>query len=272
MATQLSRAWWKAYSIVAPIRQSKALLSTEEPIAGLATARLSIVGLDNGAQPVSDHTGRWWVSLNGEIYNHASLRQEALGNDAPPQNDSDTAVIAACSFLPIARVVERLRGMFGLAIYDAQTHQMAAATEWASSHSTGPKTKRAIFSGPLSCARGHPFARLIRWPFSSCSALVRPRSALHLAGRPQAPARNGSAAKGNTRSIEPYWQYPSKSRCWRFSHSLAKITAWRWSQPLASVSRRMFRSARFSPAGSTRPQSAIWPPRTARYSLFFDRH
>ena len=77
------------------------------------------------SQPVADETGRWWVSLNGEIYNHASLRREAAGNSYPPPNDSDTAVIAALlSFLPIERVIERLRGMFALAIYDSQTHQI----------------------------------------------------------------------------------------------------------------------------------------------------
>ena len=105
--------------------QQKIFHQNKHPIAGLGTARLSIIGLENGAQPVSDASGRWWVSLNGEIYNHASLRREAIGNGALPQNDSDTAVIAALlSFLPINRVVERLRGMFGLAIYDSLAHQI----------------------------------------------------------------------------------------------------------------------------------------------------
>ena len=106
-------------------QESKVFHQGERPVAGLATARLSIVGLDNGGQPVSDPTGRWWVSLNGEIYNHQTLRREAIGNDVHPENDSDTAVIAALlSFLPIERVLDRLRGMFGLAIYDKETHRI----------------------------------------------------------------------------------------------------------------------------------------------------
>ena len=105
--------------------KEKIFYRNEQPIAGLATARLSIIGVENGDQPISSQCRRWWVSLNGEIYNHASLRREAVGNNCPPQNDSDTAVIAALlSFLPIERVIERLRGMFGLAIYDSQEHQI----------------------------------------------------------------------------------------------------------------------------------------------------
>ena len=98
---------------------------SQRHLAGLGTARLSIVGRENGEQPVSCPTGRWWVCLNGEIYNHQALRREAVGNGVEPLNDSDTAVISALlSFLPLEKVIERLRGMFALAIYDKQEHQV----------------------------------------------------------------------------------------------------------------------------------------------------
>ena len=91
----------------------------------LGTARLAIVGIDDGAQPVQSPCGRWWVSMNGEIYNHQTLRRECLGNGVEPVNLSDTAVVAALlSFLPVERVIERLRGMFALAIVDTQTQSI----------------------------------------------------------------------------------------------------------------------------------------------------
>ena len=37
--------------------------------------RLSIVDLQNGQQPMSTPDGRYWVTFNGEIFNHVELRQ-----------------------------------------------------------------------------------------------------------------------------------------------------------------------------------------------------
>ena len=95
------------------------------PIAMLGTARLAIVGVEDGDQPIQSPCGRWWVSMNGEIYNHPSLRRECIGNDFEPRNDSDTAVVATLlSFLPFERVIDRLRGMFALAIMDTHTQHV----------------------------------------------------------------------------------------------------------------------------------------------------
>ena len=93
--------------------------------ATLATARLAIVGVENGDQPIQSPCGRWWVSMNGEVYNHHTLRRECLGNGVEPLNQSDTAVVAALlTFLPLEKVIERLRGMFALAIVDTHTQSV----------------------------------------------------------------------------------------------------------------------------------------------------
>jgi len=109
-----------------PSEQAARTLTAKDTLfAMLGTARLSIVGVDDGAQPVQSPCGRWWVSMNGEIYNHQTLRRECLGNEVEPVNLSDTAVVAALlSFLPVERVIERLRGMFALAIVDTQTQSV----------------------------------------------------------------------------------------------------------------------------------------------------
>lgn len=100
---------------------SQDLVHQDTTYASLGTARLAIVGVENGDQPVQSPCRRWWVSMNGEIYNHASLRRECLGNEVEPSNDSDTAVVAALlTFLPFEKVIERLRGMFALAIVDTE--------------------------------------------------------------------------------------------------------------------------------------------------------
>lgn len=82
----------------------------------LGHTRLSIVDLDGGAQPLSDaEAPDRWVVANGEIYNHADLR-ERLGGPYATTSDSEV----------ILRVVDRLdpdgtadmRGMFAYAVAD----------------------------------------------------------------------------------------------------------------------------------------------------------
>ena len=63
-----------------PTSQSfKEIRDDTTTFAMLATARLAIVGVEDGDQPVQSPCGRWWVSMNGEIYNHPTLRRECLG-------------------------------------------------------------------------------------------------------------------------------------------------------------------------------------------------
>ena len=44
----------------------------------LAHERLSIVGVDSGAQPLASSDQRLWLAVNGEIYNHISLKSELI--------------------------------------------------------------------------------------------------------------------------------------------------------------------------------------------------
>jgi asparagine synthase (glutamine-hydrolysing) len=37
---------------------------------GIGTTRLSIIDIETGTQPLSDESGRYWLSYNGEIYNY----------------------------------------------------------------------------------------------------------------------------------------------------------------------------------------------------------
>ena len=56
----------------------------------LGHTRLSIVDLDGGRQPLCDDTGRRWVVANGEIYNHAEIRERLRG---PFRTDSDSEIV-----------------------------------------------------------------------------------------------------------------------------------------------------------------------------------
>src|SRR5829696_10317593 len=87
--------------------------------AALGHRRLSIVDLAAGHQPLANEDESVWVVFNGEIYNHADVRPEleAAGHRYRTKSDTETIVHAyeqwgdAC--------VERFRGMFAFAIWDA---------------------------------------------------------------------------------------------------------------------------------------------------------
>lgn len=61
--------------------------------AGLAHARLSIIDLECGAQPMSTTDGRLWITFNGEIFNYIELREELVRKGHQFATRSDTEVI-----------------------------------------------------------------------------------------------------------------------------------------------------------------------------------
>ncbi len=92
--------------------------------AALAHRRLSIVDLSAGQQPLANEDGRIHVVYNGEIYNHADVRREleALGHRYRTKSDTETIVHAYEQWGDEA--VERFRGMFAFAIWDAPRRRL----------------------------------------------------------------------------------------------------------------------------------------------------
>ncbi len=87
----------------------------------LGHSRLSIVDPSPEAhQPLSDATGRWWLAMNGEIYNFAELRDEleGLGHAFRTTSDSEVALEAYKRWGEGCQ--DRFNGMWALAVYDAR--------------------------------------------------------------------------------------------------------------------------------------------------------
>jgi asparagine synthase (glutamine-hydrolysing) len=86
---------------------------------GLVHTRLSIVDLsERGHQPMRRPGGRWWLSYNGEIYNHLELRRELA--DAPFVGNSDTETLLCALERWGPEVLPRLTGQFAFAALDCQ--------------------------------------------------------------------------------------------------------------------------------------------------------
>jgi asparagine synthase (glutamine-hydrolysing) len=96
---------------------------------GLGMRRLSIVDLATGHQPLSNEDGTVWIVFNGEIYNHAALREklQAQGHHYRTNSDTETIVHLYEQYGPDC--VQHLRGMFAFAIWDARRRRLFIARD-----------------------------------------------------------------------------------------------------------------------------------------------
>jgi asparagine synthase (glutamine-hydrolysing) len=94
---------------------------------GLGHRRLSIIDLSNNAsQPMANEDGTLQVVFNGEIYNHADIRTEleGLGGHRWKTDHSDTEVILHAFEQWGIDCVEKFRGMFAIALWDAKRREL----------------------------------------------------------------------------------------------------------------------------------------------------
>ena len=96
---------------------------------GLGFRRLSIIDLSGGHQPMSDQEESVWIVFNGEIYNFPELKRELQGYGHIFRTNSDTEVIIHGYMQWGDEVLNRLNGMFGLAIWDVRKKRLVVARD-----------------------------------------------------------------------------------------------------------------------------------------------
>jgi asparagine synthase (glutamine-hydrolysing) len=96
---------------------------------GLGFRRLSIIDLAGGSQPMSDAERTVQVIFNGEIYNFRELRRELEGHGHKFRTRSDTEVIVHGYKQWGTEVLNRLNGMFGIAIWDVKQKRLVVARD-----------------------------------------------------------------------------------------------------------------------------------------------
>jgi asparagine synthase (glutamine-hydrolysing) len=107
--------------------------------AGLASRRLSIIDVEGGQQPVSNEDATVHAVLNGEIYNHVSLREQLEAKGHRFLSRCDTEVIVHAYEQWGESFVEHLDGMFGLAVLDGRDGRLLIARD-------GPGMKPLYFA------------------------------------------------------------------------------------------------------------------------------
>lgn len=96
---------------------------------GLGHRRLSIIDLSGGHQPLSNEDGTVTVVFNGEIYNFGDIRLELAARGHTLATRSDTEVIVHLYEEIGAECVQRFRGMFAFALWDARKRQLLVARD-----------------------------------------------------------------------------------------------------------------------------------------------
>jgi asparagine synthase (glutamine-hydrolysing) len=95
----------------------------------LASARLSIIDLETGDQPVANEDESVWTVLTGEIFNFIELRAElqVLGHRFHTRSDTEVIVHAYEEYGD--RFVERLSGQFAIALWDVRRQRLLIARD-----------------------------------------------------------------------------------------------------------------------------------------------
>lgn len=90
--------------------------------------RLSIIDVAGSRQPMSDRSGRYLLAYNGEIYNYQYLRS-TLARRWVFETLGDTEVVLAGLACHGTEFLERMRGMWALALWDRQEHRLLLARD-----------------------------------------------------------------------------------------------------------------------------------------------
>jgi asparagine synthase (glutamine-hydrolysing) len=179
----------------------------------LGHQRLKVIDLETGHQPVSNEAGDVVAIFNGEAYNFLSLRDELGGHDV--RGTGDTPILPHLYEESGPRFVERLHGMFAVALWDAGRERLVLARDRLGKK---PLLWTRLPDGTLAFAS--ELKALLRLPQASreidldavdeylaLQYVPGDRTALH--GIHKLAPGHVLVAEGGSERIEPYWKADS---------------------------------------------------------------
>ncbi|MBD3290279.1 asparagine synthase (glutamine-hydrolyzing) [candidate division KSB1 bacterium] len=95
----------------------------------LGHARLSIIDLNTGDQPIHNEDKTLWIIYNGEVFNYPELRKELIKKGHHFATTSDTEVILHGYEEYGAEILSRLNGQFAFAIWDKSSRELFIARD-----------------------------------------------------------------------------------------------------------------------------------------------
>jgi asparagine synthase (glutamine-hydrolysing) len=95
----------------------------------IGARRLSIIDLAGGHQPLCNEDGSVWAAFNGEIYNHAKLREDLRRRGHTFATNGDTEVLVHLYEEYGEAMVHALEGMFAFAVWDGRARRLLLARD-----------------------------------------------------------------------------------------------------------------------------------------------
>lgn len=96
---------------------------------GFGHARLSIIDIENGIQPITNENGSVVVIFNGEIFNYLEIRGELTKENHVISNNSDSSILPHMYEQYGIKMFERLNGQFAIAIWDKTKEKLILARD-----------------------------------------------------------------------------------------------------------------------------------------------
>lgn len=100
-----------------------------DDMAGLGFRRLSIIGIENGKQPMYNEDNSIVVTFNGEIYNYQEIKEELINKGHIFKTDADTEVLVHGYEEYGIELLQKLRGMYAFAIWNREKKEMFLARD-----------------------------------------------------------------------------------------------------------------------------------------------
>jgi asparagine synthase (glutamine-hydrolysing) len=101
----------------------------ESPGASLGAARLKIIDLEGGDQPIVDARTGTVIAFNGEIYNHLELRADLERRGHAFQSHSDTETVLRAFLEWDTACFAKMRGMFAVALWNENARRLVLARD-----------------------------------------------------------------------------------------------------------------------------------------------
>jgi asparagine synthase (glutamine-hydrolysing) len=136
-----------------------AVYRSDDGRTGLGFRRLSIIDLRAAAnQPIGNEDGSVQLVFNGEIYNFQELRKGLVANGHVFKSNSDSEVIVHLYEELGERAIDRLDGMFGLALWDERKQRLLLARDRSGKKPlfTYTDAGRVVFASEMKALLGHP--------------------------------------------------------------------------------------------------------------------
>jgi len=96
---------------------------------GIGQSRLAIIDLEGGQQPMSDESGKHWITYNGELYNYLELKEQLRKKGFVFLTNSDTEVVIQSYACWGKDCVNYFRGMFAFCILDTESKELFLARD-----------------------------------------------------------------------------------------------------------------------------------------------